>query len=115
MVGPLGRPFDGLRLCDSCTRKAAAMLCGRCGKLRPPARRNDNGHPICQACWWRDPRSWKPCTSCGEQRRVAAITEAGPWVLTAEDGGRGGFERLHATSDPADDPLQVSAGAGPAS
>lgn len=75
---PLGRSFDGLRLCDGCTRKAVAMPCGRCGKLRPPARRNDNGHPICQACWWRDPRSWKPCTSCGDQRRVAAITDAGP-------------------------------------
>jgi methionyl aminopeptidase len=43
---------------------------------------------------------------------TVAITEAGPWVLTAEDGGRGGFERLHAASAPADDPLQVSAGAG---
>lgn len=75
---PLGRPFDGLRLCDGCTRKAVATTCGRCGKLRPPARRNDNGHPICQACWWRDSRSWKSCTSCGDQRRVAAVTEAGP-------------------------------------
>lgn len=46
----LGRSFDGLRLCDGCTRKAVAMPCGRCGKLRSPARRNDNGHPICQAC-----------------------------------------------------------------
>ncbi len=25
---------------------------------------------------------------------TVAITAAGPWVLTAEDGGRGGFERL---------------------
>ncbi|GAA0905074.1 hypothetical protein [Virgisporangium aurantiacum] len=75
---PLGRPFDGLRLCAGCTRKAVAMPCGRCGTLRPPARRNDNGQPICQACWWRDPRSWKACTSCGDERRVAAMTEAGP-------------------------------------
>jgi hypothetical protein len=75
---PLGRPFDGLRLCAGCTRKAVAMSCGRCGTLRPPARRNDNGQPICQACWWRDPRSWRACTACGDQRRVAAMTEAGP-------------------------------------
>lgn len=27
---------------------------------------------------------------------TVAITAAGPWVLTAEDGGRGGFERLRA-------------------
>jgi methionyl aminopeptidase len=43
---------------------------------------------------------------------TVAITEAGPWVLTAEDGGLSGFERLHAASAAADDPLQVSAGAG---
>jgi hypothetical protein len=60
---PLGRPFNGLRLCAGCTRKAVAMPCGRCGKLRPPARRNDNGQPICQPCWWSDSRSWKACTN----------------------------------------------------
>jgi methionyl aminopeptidase len=43
---------------------------------------------------------------------TVAITAAGPWVLTAEDGGSSGFERLHAGSVPADDPQQVSAGAG---
>lgn len=75
---PLGRPFNGLRLCAGCTRKAVAVPCGRCGKLRPPARRNEGGQPVCQPCWWGDPRSWKPCTSCGDQRRVAAMTEAGP-------------------------------------
>lgn len=74
----LGRPFDGLRLCHGCTSKAVAMPCGRCGQTRPPARRDDDGHPVCQACWWRDPRSWKACANCGKPRRVAAITDAGP-------------------------------------
>lgn len=74
----LARPFNGLRLCHGCTRKAGAMPCGRCGQTRPAARRDDNGHAICQACWWRDPRSWKACANCGEARRVAAITDAGP-------------------------------------
>ncbi|RZL75047.1 MAG: site-specific integrase [Rhodococcus sp. (in: high G+C Gram-positive bacteria)] len=74
----LGRSFNGLRLCANCTRRAVAMPCGRCGKVRPPARRNDNGQAICQPCWWRDPRSWKTCAGCGDQRRVAVITEAGP-------------------------------------
>src|ERR1700734_1382940 len=46
---------------------------------------------------------------------TVAITEAGPWVRTAEDGGRGGFERLPAASAPADAPPQVSARAGSAS
>jgi len=43
---------------------------------------------------------------------TVAITADGPWVLTAEDGGRSGFERLRAQSARAGQPLQVSAGAG---
>jgi methionyl aminopeptidase len=42
---------------------------------------------------------------------TVAITAARPWVLTAEDGGDSGFERLRAESAPAADPLRVSAGA----
>jgi methionyl aminopeptidase len=42
---------------------------------------------------------------------TVAITEAGPWVLTAEDGGASGFERLRAETAPAADSVQVSAGA----
>ena len=56
---------DGLRLCAGCVKKARALRCGRCGAVRSPARRNDNGQPICQNCWRRDPRSWKPCAKCG--------------------------------------------------
>lgn len=83
---PLGNPVDGLRLCAGCIKKAHALPCGRCGQVRPPARRNDNGHPICQNCWHRDPRSWKPCTGCGNNRRVAAIIEAGPVCQTCRPG-----------------------------
>ena len=46
---------------------------------------------------------------------TVAITAAGPWVLTAEDGGSSGFARLHAQSARAGQPLQVSAGTAPAS
>ena len=46
---------------------------------------------------------------------TVAITAAGPWVLTAEDGGSSGFARLHAQSARAGQPVQVSAGAGPTS
>jgi methionyl aminopeptidase len=46
---------------------------------------------------------------------TVAITAAGPWVLTAEDGGSSGFARLRAQSARAGQPLQVSAGTGPAS
>ena len=35
------------------------------GRSGPPARLNDGGQPVCQNCWHRDPRSWKPCAKCG--------------------------------------------------
>jgi methionyl aminopeptidase len=50
---------------------------------------------------------------------TVAITADGPWVLTAEDGGRSGFERLRAERAPGPAPVRppepVSAGAGPGS
>jgi hypothetical protein len=82
----LGVPFEGLRLCGGCRSKARALPCGRCGRVSSVARRNDNGQPICQNCWRRDPRSWKPCVSCGNRRRVAAITEAGPVCQSCRPG-----------------------------
>jgi hypothetical protein len=33
--------FDGLRLCSGCVKKARALPCGGCGKVRSTARRND--------------------------------------------------------------------------
>jgi hypothetical protein len=77
---------DGLRLCAGCVKKARALRCGRCGAVRSPARRNDNGQPICQNCWRRDPRSWKPCAKRGNCRRVAAITGAGPVCQSCRPG-----------------------------
>jgi len=53
----LGGPVEGLRLCAGCRSKARAVLCGRCGKVRQPARLNDGGQPVCVNCWHRDPRS----------------------------------------------------------
>ncbi len=79
---PLGAPIEGLRVCTGCIKQARALTCGRCGKLRPPARRNDNGQPICQNCWHRDPRSWKTCAGCGHHRRVAALNSSGPLCQT---------------------------------
>ncbi len=82
----LGVPVEGLRLCGGCLSKARSLPCGRCGKVSSVARRNDGGHPICQNCWRRDPRSWKPCTRCGNRRRVAAVTEAGPVCQSCRPG-----------------------------
>src|SRR6185437_1173077 len=106
----LGNPVDGLRVCGGCRSKARALRCGRCGKVRSIARRNDGGKPICQNCWHRDPRSWKPCTECGNNRRVAAVTQAGPVcqscrpgpdlpcsICQSGDGGRIGISRATGT------------------
>ena len=79
-------PVDGLRLCGGCRSKARSRLCGRCGKVNSVARCNDGGQPICQNCWRRDPRSWKPCAKCGNRRRVAAVTEAGPVCQSCRPG-----------------------------
>jgi hypothetical protein len=107
---PLGIPVEGMRLCAGCRSKARALPCGRCGKVRPPARLNDGGQTVCQNCWHRDPRSWKPCVKCGNLRRVAAVTEAGPVCQTCRpgpdlpcsicglaDGGRIGISRATGT------------------
>ncbi|MCW2931946.1 MAG: hypothetical protein JWM19_2908 [Actinomycetia bacterium] len=83
---PLCVPVEGLRVCGGCRSKARALRCGRCGKVSPVARRNDGGQPVCQNCWHRDPRSWKPCAKCGNERRVAAITEAGPVCQSCRPG-----------------------------
>ena len=83
---PLSGLADGLRICGGCRGKARALRCGRCGKVSPVARRNDGGQPICQNCWHRDPRSWKPCAKCGNERRVAAVTEAGPVCQSCRPG-----------------------------
>jgi hypothetical protein len=106
----LGVPVEGLRLCAGCRSKARAVPCGRCGKTRPAARRADGGQSICQNCWHRDPRSWKPCASCGNDRRVAAVTDAGPVcqscrpgpalpcsICGSADGGRIGISRATGT------------------
>ena len=70
----LGGPVEGLRLCAGCRSKARAVLCGRCGKVRQPARLNHGGQPVCVNCWHRDPRSWKPCAKCGNPRRSNRTT-----------------------------------------
>jgi hypothetical protein len=82
----LGVSVEGLRLCAGCRSKARALPCGRCGKIRPAARLNDGGQPICQNCWHCDPRSWKPCAKCGNSRRVAALTPAGPVCQSCRPG-----------------------------
>ena len=106
----LAAPVEGLRVCGGCHSKARSLRCGRCGKVRQPARLNEGGQPVCVNCWHRDPRSWKPCAKCGNPRRVAAVTEAGPVcqscrpgpelscsICGSADGGRIGISRATGT------------------
>jgi methionyl aminopeptidase len=59
---------------------------------------------------------WTVVTADGTRsahfEHTVAITADGPWVLTAEDGGRSGFERLRAHQARAGQLLQASAQAG---
>jgi methionyl aminopeptidase len=58
---------------------------------------------------------WTVVTADGSRaahfEHTVAITADGPWVLTAADGGRSGFERLRAAGQRAPDSLAAPAGA----
>jgi methionyl aminopeptidase len=93
-----GRPGRGPVLVEGMALAIEPMLV----LGRPDTRLLDDGWTVVSA----------DGTRSAHFEHTVAITAAGPWVLTAEDGGTSGFERLHASSVPADDPQQVSAGAG---
>jgi hypothetical protein len=81
-------PVPGvLRFISALARAGATAVaeppCPRCGRQR------QLGVPVeglCQNCWHRDPRSWKPCAMCGNPRRVAALTPAGPVCQSCRPG-----------------------------
>jgi hypothetical protein len=95
---------DGRRVCGPCGVKARTAVCRRCGGTKPKNHRDDDGNPLCQSCWASDPRSWEVCVSCGNRRRVAGRTAAGPSCQTCRPRpervcgicgrtGRGGLSR----------------------
>lgn len=84
----LGVQVPGGRLCRSCTLRARAETCSRCGEIRPAARRFPTG-PVCLSCHNKDRSRWEPCGLCDRPGRVLARRPDGSSV------GRCCYEKLH--------------------
>lgn len=69
------RPEGGI--CARCYQAdpERARPCGKCGKLRPPAGRGDDGTPICHSCW---PRPERICVQCGRLAPTKRLLAEGP-------------------------------------
>jgi hypothetical protein len=68
----------GLRICRGCEARLRAVPCARCGAVRDPATRDDQGHPLCSNCLVSDPANKEICVGCGRRRRVSVRSEQGP-------------------------------------
>jgi hypothetical protein len=72
------KPRDGVRLCRNCVAKSRAEPCSRCGIVREPATRDDDGRPLCPHCLITDPANQETCAGCGRRRPVSVRTPGGP-------------------------------------
>ncbi|MFE0485783.1 hypothetical protein ACFW25_38980, partial [Streptomyces tendae] len=67
--------------CENCRKKALAEPCSLCGITRKITAREEDGSPVCNACYQRRTRSLRPrhkCVDCGEMRAADRIAEDGP-------------------------------------
>ncbi|MEU8941688.1 XRE family transcriptional regulator [Streptomyces goshikiensis] len=71
-------------ICRACYRKDPLFQqdCGKCGRHRFPAFRNEDGTALCVSCY---PRIERECARCGGRARVWANTEAGPVCRRCHD------------------------------
>jgi hypothetical protein len=74
----LSKHLDGMRVCRACCARARAISCGRCGTVREPAARDEQGRPICPHCLSTDPVNVEQCARCGRRRPVSTRTPEGP-------------------------------------
>ncbi|MGH3790548.1 MAG: hypothetical protein ACRDQ9_07045 [Pseudonocardiaceae bacterium] len=81
-VVTLSKRRDGLRICRNCTAKANAVTCSRCGTVREPATRDENGEPLCPNCLVTDPANRERCVRCRRRQRVNTRTPEGPICAT---------------------------------
>jgi hypothetical protein len=77
-VVALSKLLDGLRVCRGCCARARAVPCGRCGTVREPAARDEQGRPLCPHCLSTDPANLEQCVRCGRCRPVSTRTPGGP-------------------------------------
>jgi hypothetical protein len=74
----LVKPRDGVRLCRNCIAKSRAEQCSRCGTIREPATRDEDGRPLCPHCLITDPANLETCEGCGRRRPVSTRSADGP-------------------------------------
>jgi len=77
-VVKLSKLKDGLRICRGCEARSRAVPCARCGTVRDPVTRDEQGRPICPNCFMRDPANTEICVRCGRRRRVSVRGLDGP-------------------------------------
>ncbi|HUY63837.1 MAG TPA: hypothetical protein VMV14_04905 [Acidimicrobiales bacterium] len=77
-VVKLSRIRDGVRLCRGCEARLRAVPCARCGAVRDPATRDDEGRPVCPNCFIRDSSNQEVCVGCGRRRPVSVRGPDGP-------------------------------------
>ncbi|MFG2417823.1 site-specific integrase [Streptomyces sp. NPDC048448] len=81
-IVPLTKQRDGLRVCRTCYARARTVACARCGTLREPAARDEQGRPLCPCCLISDPDNLEACLQCGRHMRVSTRTLDGPLCPT---------------------------------
>jgi len=81
-VVPLYRRVEGLWCCRNCVAKTRTQKCARCGTMKEPAARDEQGQPICPDCLVSDPANLEDCVQCGRRRRVGTRTPDGPLCLS---------------------------------
>ena len=74
----LSKLKDGLRICRGCEARLRAVPCARCGAVRDPVTRDDQGRPICPNCFMRDPANHEICVRCARRRPVGVRVPDGP-------------------------------------
>lgn len=74
----LGKHLDRMRVCRACCARARAIPCSRCGTVREPAARDEQGRPLCPHCLSTDPANLEQCARCGRRRPVSTRTPEGP-------------------------------------
>ncbi|MEE1767288.1 site-specific integrase [Streptomyces sp. JV185] len=81
-IVPLTKQRDGMRVCRTCYARARTVACSRCGTLREPAARDEQGRPLCPYCLISDPDNLEDCLQCGRRQRVSTRTADGPLCPT---------------------------------
>ena len=77
-VVKLSKAHGGLRICRGCQARLRAVACARCGAVRDPVTRDENGGAICANCFINDPANKEDCRGCGRRRAVSVRTLEGP-------------------------------------